>query len=160
MTMIRAAILTVSDSCSQGKREDVSGRTIEEMLAESDFEVFWKKIIPDVKKTITDELKRLCDRDDVNVIFTTGGTGLGPHDVTPEATMSVCEKTIPGLSEIIRSEGFKRTKRAVLSRGIAGVRGKTLIVNLPGSTKGAKESLEVILDILPHAVEMMLGGGH
>jgi len=158
--MIRAAILTVSDSCSQGKREDVSGQTIEQILAKKGFEVCGKKIIPDVKETIADELKRLCDRDNVNVVFTTGGTGLGPRDVTPEATNDVCEKIVPGLCEIIRAEGRHKTKTAVLSRAVAGVRGKTLIINLPGSAKGAKESLEIIIDILPHAVEMMHGGGH
>lgn len=160
MATIRAAILTVSDSCSRGEREDVSGRTIEEILTKNGFEVCRKKIIPDVKETIADELKHLCDRDDINAVFTTGGTGLGPRDVTPEATMSVCEKIVPGLCEIIRAEGWHKTKNAVLSRAVAGIRGKTLIVNLPGSTKGAKESLEVIIDILPHAVEMMHGGGH
>jgi len=152
--------LTVSDSCSRGERKDVSGRTIERMLAKNGFEVCRKKIIPDVKKTIADELKCLCDRDNVDIVFTTGGTGLGPRDVTPEATESVCEKIVPGVGEIIRSEGFRKTKRAALSRGIAGVRNKTIIINLPGSPKAVKESLEIIIDILPHAVEMMHGGGH
>jgi len=93
-------------------------------------------------------------------VLTTGGTGLGPRDITPEATQSVCDRAVPGLSEIIRAQGWKKTKRAVLSRGTAGSRGKTLIINLPGSPKGVKESLETVLELVPHAVDMMAGGGH
>lgn len=158
--MIRAAILTVSDTCSQGGREDVSGRTIAEMLAEDTFEIAEKKIVADDLETIADALKRFSDETGVDVVFTTGGTGLGPRDVTPEATASVCERMVPGLGEMMRAEGLKKTRNAVLSRGTAGVRGKTLVVNLPGSPKGVKESLETILGVLPHAVKMMLGGGH
>ncbi len=158
--MIRVAILTVSDSCSQGKREDVSGQTIKDMLVEDKFEICEKKIVADDLNTIANELKYFSDKAGIDVIFTTGGTGLGPRDVTPEATASVCERIIPGLGEVMRTEGLKKTKRAVLSRGIAGIRNKTLVINLPGSPKGVKESLEIILDILPHAVDMMLGGGH
>ncbi len=158
--MIRAAILTVSDSCAQGKREDVSGQTIEDILVKGGFEVSEKRIVADEREAIVNELKVLSDVADINVVITCGGTGLGPRDVTPEATNSVCEKIVPGLCEIIRNEGFKKTKRAVLSRAVAGIRNKTLIINLPGNPKGVRESLEVILDVLPHAVEMMLGGGH
>jgi len=158
--MIKAAILTVSDSCAQGKREDVSGQTIKDMLVESGFEVCEKRIVADNFEEIVDELKYFSDKADVDVVITTGGTGLGPRDVTPEATKSVCERMVPGLSETIRAMGWEKTKNAVLSRGVAGIRRETLIVNLPGSAKGAKQSLEVILDVLPHAVEMMLGGGH
>ncbi len=158
--MIRVAILTVSDSCSQGKREDVSGQTIKDMLVEDKFEICEKKIVADDLNTIANELKYFSDKAGIDVIFTTGGTGLGPRDVTPEATASVCERIIPGLGEVMRTEGLKKTKRAVLSRGIAGIRNKTLVINLPGSPKGVKESLEIVLDILPHAVDMMLGGGH
>jgi len=158
--MIRAAILTVSDSCSQGKREDVSGRTIADMLDEDKFEICEKKIVADNLKTIIDELNYFSDKAGIDVVFTTGGTGLGPRDVTPEATASVCGRIIPGLGEMMRNEGLKKTKNAVLSRGIAGICNKTLVINLPGSPKGVKESLEIILDILPHAVDMMLGGGH
>lgn len=158
--MIKAAILTVSDSCSQGNREDVSGQTIKDMLVESGYEVCEKRIVADNFEQIADELKHFSDKAGVGVVITTGGTGLGPRDVTPEATESVCKIMVPGLSEIIRATGWKKTRNAVLSRGVAGIRRKTLIVNLPGSAKGAKESLEVILDVLPHAVEMMLGGGH
>ncbi|MBA7481924.1 Molybdopterin adenylyltransferase [subsurface metagenome] len=158
--MIKVAILTVSDSCAQEKREDVSGQTIKDMLAEDKFEICEKRIVADNHEAIADELKFLSDNADVDVVITTGGTGLGPRDVTPEATNSVSERTVPGLSEIIRAQGWKKTKSAVLSRGIAGIRNKTLIINLPGSPKGVRESLEIILDVLPHAVEMMHGGGH
>jgi molybdopterin adenylyltransferase len=158
--MIRVAILTVSDSCSQGKREDVSGRTIADMLAEDKFEICEKRIVVDDLKTIANELKCFSDQAGIDVVFTTGGTGLGPRDVTPEATASVCERIIPGLGEMMRAEGLKKTKSAVLSRGTAGICNKTLVINLPGSPRGVKESLEIILDVLPHAVDMMLGGGH
>jgi len=158
--MIRAAILTVSDSCARGKREDVSGQTIKDMLAEGGFEVCEKRVVADNHETIANELKYFSDKADIDVIFTTGGTGLGPRDVTPEATESVCERVIPGFGEVIRVEGFKKTKSAILSRCTAGIRNKTLVINLPGSPKGVKESLGVILDVLPHAVDMMLGAGH
>jgi len=158
--MIRVAILTVSDSCAQGKREDVSGQTIKERLPEDKFRMCEKKIVADDHETIAGELKHFSDKAGIDVVFTTGGTGLGPRDVTPEATAAVCGRIIPGLGEMMRTEGRKKTKNAVLSRGIAGIRNKTLIINLPGSPKGVKESLEIILDVLPHAVDMMLGGGH
>ena len=158
--MIKAAILTVSDTCAQGNREDVSGRTIAEMLAEDKFEICDKKIVPDDLAAIAAELRRLSEEVGVELVLTTGGTGLGPRDVTPEATASVCQRMAPGFGEIMRVEGFKKTEKAILSRGTAGVCGKTLIVNLPGSPKAVRESLEVILDVLPHAVKMMRGGGH
>ncbi len=158
--MIRVAILTVSDSCSQGKREDVSGQTIKDMLAEDKFEICEEKVVADDRETIAGELKCFSDKAGIDVVLTTGGTGLGPRDVTPEATASVCERIIPGLGEVMRTEGLKKTKNAVLSRGIAGICNKTLIINLPGSPKGVKESLEIILDVVPHAVDMTLGGGH
>ncbi len=158
--MIRVAILTVSDSCSQGEREDISGQTIKDMLPEDRFEICRKKIVADEHEKIVNELKHFSDKADIDVVFTTGGTGLGPRDVTPEATASVCERIIPGLGEMMRAEGLKKTKNAILSRGIAGIYNKTLVINLPGSPRGVKESLEIILNVLPHAVEMMHGGGH
>jgi molybdenum cofactor synthesis domain-containing protein len=158
--MIRVAILTVSDSCAQGKREDVSGQTIKDMLAEDKFEICEKKVVADDHEAIANELKCFSDKAGIDVVFTTGGTGLGPSDVTPEATASVCERIIPGLGEMMRTEGLKKTKNAVLSRQIAGICNRTLIINLPGSPKGVRESLEIILYVLPHAVDMMLGGGH
>ncbi|MHC4159406.1 MAG: MogA/MoaB family molybdenum cofactor biosynthesis protein [Planctomycetota bacterium] len=158
--MIKAAILTVSDSCARGERRDISGQTIEEMLVAAGFEVCEQIIVADDREAIASELKSLSEDRIVDVVLTTGGTGLGPRDVTPEATGSVCERMVPGLSEMMRAEGLKKTKNAVLSRGMAGIRNKTLVINLPGSPKGAKESLDAILDVLPHAVDMMLGGGH
>ncbi len=158
--MIRVAILTVSDSCSQGEREDISGQTIKDMLPEDSFEICRKKIVADDHEKIVNELNQFSDKADIDVVFTTGGTGLGPRDVTPEATASVCERIIPGLGEIMRAEGLKKTKNAILSRGIAGICNRTIVINLPGSPKGVKESLEIILNVLPHAVDMMHGGGH
>jgi molybdenum cofactor synthesis domain-containing protein len=158
--MIKVAILTVSDSCSQGEREDISGQTIKDMLPEDRFEICRKKIVADEHEKIVNELKHFSDKADIEVVFTTGGTGLGPRDVTPEATASVCERIIPGLGEMMRAEGLKKTKNAILSRGIAGIYNKTLVINLPGSPRGVKESLEIILNVLPHAVDMMHGGGH
>jgi molybdopterin adenylyltransferase len=157
---IRTAILTVSDMCAQGKRADTSGQTIEEMLPEDTFEVCQKTIIPDDHETITRTLRRFADELNVEVVLTTGGTGLGPRDVTPEATTAVCNRMVPGLSEIIRSESYKKTLNAVLSRGVSAMRENTLIINLPGSPKAVRECLEIILNVLPHAVEMMRGGGH
>ncbi len=158
--MIKVAILTVSDSCAQGKREDVSGQTIRDMLAEGKFEICERRTVADNHETIANELKYFCDKAGIDVVFTTGGTGLGPRDVTPEATDSVCERMVPGFGETMRAEGFKKTRTAILSRAVAGIRKNTLVINLPGSPKGVKESLEIILDVLPHAVDMTLGGGH
>jgi molybdopterin adenylyltransferase len=158
--MIRAAILTISDSCSLGKREDVSGQTIESMLTEDKFQICQKKIVADDYEKIANELKHFSDKADLDVVLTTGGTGLGPRDVTPEATASVCEKIVPGLGEILRAEGYRKTPNAVLSRGIAGIRKNTLIINLPGSPKAVRECCEIILGVLSHAVDMMHGGGH
>jgi molybdopterin adenylyltransferase len=158
--MIKVAILTVSDSCGNGTREDVSGRTIANMLPKDTFQICQKKIVRDDRAAITRELIDFADRDKVDVVYTTGGTGLGPRDVTPEATASVGDKVVPGLGEIMRTEGFKKTPNAVLSRATACVRGRTLIVNLPGSPKAVRESLEIIRDIIPHSVAMIKGGGH
>ena len=158
--MIKVAVITISDSCSTSKREDVSGKVLCDLIAGEAFEVSDYKIVPDEPKDIKNELIRLADEAKIDIVLTTGGTGLGPRDVTPEATSAVCERMVPGLAEVIRSEGLKKTRNAMLSRGVAGIRAKTLIINLPGSPKGAKESLEAILDVLPHAREMLLGQGH
>lgn len=158
--MIKVAILTVSDSCSRQKREDISGQTIKNILPADKFEICEYKIVADEQEAIKKELIHFADQLKADIVLTTGGTGLGPRDVTPEATADVCKKTVPGLAEIMRSEGLKKTKNAILSRGVAGIRENTLIINLPGSPKGVKESLEVILDVLPHALEMMRGAGH
>jgi molybdenum cofactor synthesis domain-containing protein len=117
-------------------------------------------IVPDEKARIEEKLLHYCDTLKVKVVFTTGGTGFGGRDVTPEATGQVIEKVIPGLGELMRSEGLKKTKKAALSRGICGIRKGTIIINLPGSPKAVKESLDAVLDLIPHAVEMLEGGGH
>jgi len=158
--MIKAAVLTVSDSCSKGTKEDISGQAIIDILEKEKFQVAEKRIAADDHKTIADELKDFCDNQAVDVVFTTGGTGFGPRDVTPEATIAVCEKLVPGLGELMRLKSLEKTPNAVLSRATAGIRRNTLIINLPGSPKAVRECLEMILDILPHAVEMMRGGGH
>ncbi len=157
---IKVAILTISDSCTEGSREDVSGQTIRDMLAEDTFDVCEKKIVPDDRQAIAEVLKSFSDEQDIDVVLTTGGTGLGPRDVTPEATASVCERMAPGFSEILRVEGFRKTPKAILSRGIAGMRKNTLIINMPGSPRAVRECLEIILNVIPHAVKMMHGGGH
>ena len=157
---IKVAVLTISDSCTEGSREDVSGQTIIDMLPEETFEVCEKNIVADDHEEIVNVLKKLSDEQGIDVVLTTGGTGLGPRDVTPEATASVCERMAPGFSEILRIEGFKKTPKAILSRGISGMRKSTLIINLPGSPKAVRECLEIILDVIPHAVKMMRGGGH
>ncbi len=156
----RVAILTVSDSCAQGTREDASGPAIREILLAGGYEIGDQGVVPDDRDAIARELIRFSDEGGCDLVFTTGGTGLGPRDVTPEATLSVCDKLVPGLGELMRAAGLKKTRNAVLSRGSAGLRGRTLIVNLPGSPRAVRECLEAILDILPHAIEMMHGGGH
>ena len=158
--MIKAAILTISDSCSQGKHEDISGQTINDILKENKFQICDKNIFPDEQEKITAQLIRLSDIVRVDVVFTIGGTGLGPRDVTPEATIAVCQKLVPGLGELMRSKGLEKTPNATLSRSVAGIRNNTLIINLPGSPKAVRECLEMILNILPHAVKMLHGGGH
>jgi molybdopterin adenylyltransferase len=157
---IKTAILTVSDLCAQGKRADTSGKTIEEMLPKEIFEVCQKTVVPDDFEVITRTLRQFSDVLKAQIVITTGGTGLGPRDVTPEATIRVCDRVVPGLSEILRCESCKKTPNAMLSRGVSVMRDNTLIINLPGSPKAVRECMEIILEVLPHAVDMMLGGGH
>ncbi|MDH3973382.1 MAG: MogA/MoaB family molybdenum cofactor biosynthesis protein [Deltaproteobacteria bacterium] len=152
-----AGVLTLSDSRSEA--EDESGKAIKEILAREGFETVEYAVIPDNKVMIKETLV-VWANERLDLIVTTGGTGPGPRDVTPEATESVLERNMPGLSELIRMEGLKKTKRACLSRGVSGIRGKTIIINLPGSKKGAVESLEAVIDQIPHALLMMEGGGH
>ena len=154
--MIKAAILTISNS--RATQDDFSGNEIKEILTANNFEITQRDIVKDDKKAIQEKL--LYFSGNVHVIITTGGTGFGPHDVTPEATLEIIEKEIPGLPELMRYEGLKKTKRAVLSRGVSGIVNGTLIINLPGSPKGARESLEAVIDLLPHAVSMIKGEGH
>jgi molybdopterin adenylyltransferase len=155
--MIEVGVLTISDKGARGEREDQSGKVIEEIVKKIEGEVKYYRIIPDEEEIIQDELVKAVDRLHLDLILTTGGTGLGKRDVTPEATLAVIEKEVPGISEIIRSESFKKTNRAILSRGVAGIRKKSLIINLPGSPKGVKESLEIILKALPHGIEIIKG---
>lgn len=154
MKKYRVAIITVSDKGSKGEREDKSGKVIEELL-KSMAEIVYYSIIPDEKEAIKKEL--MANVDKVDLILTNGGTGLHPRDVTPDATLEVIDKEVPGIAEVMRMEGFKKTKQAILSRAVAGIKGKTLIVNLPGSPKAVKESLEVILESLPHAIDKIKG---
>ena len=153
--MITVAVLTLSDKGSKGEREDTSGPMIREMLKGIDAEVKYYDILPDEKELIKEKLIEYGKL--VDLILTTGGTGLSQRDVTPEATIEVIERQIPGIAEAMRIEGLKKTRRAMLSRAVAGVRGKTLIINLPGSPKAVKENLEIILGVLPHAIEKIKG---
>jgi len=155
--MIKVGVLTISDKGSIGEREDLSGKVIEEAVKKINGEVKYYQIIPDEMVIIQEELIKAVDKLHLDLILTTGGTGLAKRDVTPEATLAIIEKEVPGISEIIRSESFKKTNRAILSRGIAGIRKKSLIINLPGNPKGVRESLEIILEALPHGIEILIG---
>ena len=152
---ITAAALTVSDRSSRGERVDKSGRVIEELLQSIGAEIKEYRIVPDEQDIIVQNLKELSDGIGVDLIVTTGGTGLTPRDVTPEATLEVIDKRVPGFEEAMRAESIKITPHGMLSRAISGVRGRTLIINLPGSPKAARETLSVILPALPHAVELV-----
>lgn len=154
---IRAAILTVSDKGSRGERADTSGAAIRELLERIGADVTRHEVIADERDEIAERLRAWCDARAVDLIVTTGGTGLAARDVTPDATSDVAERPVPGIAEAMRSEGLQQTPRAMLSRGVAVVRGATLIVNLPGSEKGVRESLGAVLEVLPHAVQLLQG---
>jgi molybdenum cofactor synthesis domain-containing protein len=153
--MIKVAVLTLSDKGSRGEREDLSGPAIKEMLKGIGAEVTLYEILPDEKEMIKVKLIEYSGK--VDLILTTGGTGLSPRDVTPDATIEVIDREIPGIAEAMRTEGMKKTSRSMLSRAVAGVKGETLIVNLPGSPKAVKENLGVILEVIPHAIEKIKG---
>lgn len=153
--MIKVAVLTLSDKGSKGKRKDESGPLIETMIKKIGGITVNYEILPDEKNMIKEKLLSLCNK--VDLVLTTGGTGLSPRDVTPEATLEVIEREVPGIPEAMRFEGFKKTPNAMVSRAVAGIKGKTLIINLPGSPVAVKENLEIILPILSHAVEKIKG---
>ena len=154
---IRAGILTISDKASRGERLDTSGPAIAELLTTIDATVQRAEVVPDESTQIADTLRAWADSEELDLIVTTGGTGLGPRDVTPEATADAIERPVPGLGELMRSAGAKHTPMAALSRGVAGVRGRCLILNLPGSEKGVRENLSAVLDLVPHAVDLLRG---
>lgn len=157
---IRAVVITVSDACSAGERQDTSGEVLVQLLQEIGAVVVLKKVASDDLEPLIELLCQSADRADVNLIVSTGGTGLGPRDNTPEATLRVIDREAPGLAEAMRMETLKHTPMAMISRGVCGIRSGTLIVNLPGSPKGVSESFEVIKPVLPHAVAILAGQPH
>jgi molybdopterin adenylyltransferase len=154
---IRAVVITSSDACSVGEREDESGATLVRLLTELGAEIVAKEIVNDDLEPLADKLRAYADRPDVNLIVTTGGTGFGPRDNAPEATRRVIEREAPGLAEAMRMETLKHTPMAMISRGVCGIRSGTLIVNLPGSPKAVRESFEVIRPVLSHAIALLEG---
>ena len=154
---MKAAVVTISDGCYHGKREDHSSRALHEILTAANWQVTTTKVLPDEIPMIQKQLMELADHDEIDLIVTTGGTGLGPRDVTPEAMLPLLDKQVPGLAELMRFRGLEKTEFAALSRSIAGARNRTLILGLPGSPKGAAESLQAVLQILPHAVDLLHG---
>jgi molybdopterin adenylyltransferase len=150
-----AAVVTVSDSCSQGKREDLSGPAVAQFLEKLHFQIAVREIVSDDTIRIQNLLLRLVGH--VRLIVTTGGTGIAPRDVTPEATIAICDHLVAGVAERMRIEGAKKTPLAALSRAVCGVRGETLILNLPGSPNAAVESLQAVADLIPHALELLSG---
>ena len=154
---IAAAVLTVSDRSSRGERADKSGEVIEELLQSMGAEIAEYRIVPDERDVIARNLRELSDDLGMDLIVTTGGTGLGPRDVTPEATLEVIDKRIPGFEEAMRAESIRITPHGMLSRAVSGLRSRTLIINLPGSPKAVRETLSVVLPALPHAVELIRG---
>ena len=155
--MTTAAVVTVSDKGYAGLRADKSGPLLGQLLAAMGFEVVFSTIVPDEREQIAALLRELADSRGITLVITTGGTGAAPRDVTPEATKKVIEREMPGLAELIRSEGYKKTPFAVLSRGVAGIRKGTLIINLAGSPKAVEEGMEILAPVLPHALQMLRG---
>lgn len=157
---MRVSIVTVSDSVSSGNREDLSGKALAEKCGALGWEVISRSVVPDDEALIRTQLLALADSGKLDAVLTTGGTGVGPRDVTPEATAAVVTRQVPGLAELMRQTGVQKTRNAALSRAIAGVRGTCLIVNLPGSPRGALESFDAIAELLPHAVSVLRGARH
>jgi molybdenum cofactor synthesis domain-containing protein len=150
-----AIVITVSDSSFRGEREDLSGPAVAEALAEREFEVIGSATVPDEAEQLRDAILHAINK--ANLVVTTGGTGIAPRDITPDVTRSLCERLIEGLPERMRAEGAKQTPLAALSRAVCGTRGKTLILNLPGSPRGAIESLAAVIDLLPHIINLLHG---
>lgn len=157
--MYRVGIVTASDKGSRGERTDSSAEVIKEIVVSLNFEVVAYKIIPDDLETIQETLIELSDHQKVDLILTTGGTGFSPRDNTPEATLAVIDREVPGIPEAMRLESLKKTPKAMLSRAVAGIRRNTLIINMPGSPKAVRECLEVITPVLPHGLEILTGRG-
>ena len=157
ISKIRVVLITASDACSRGEREDTSGETLKQLITELGAEIVETRILSDDLDPLAQTLREFAQREDVNLIVTTGGTGLGPRDNTPEATQGVIEREAPGIAEAIRAESLKVTKMAMLSRGVCGVANGTLIVNLPGSPKAVRESFAVIAPVLSHALDLISG---
>ncbi len=155
-----AAVLTISTGCAKGEREDTSGPALQEICRKIGLGVIETGLVPDDSEAIREKLLFFCNERRADLVLTTGGTGPGPHDITPEETGFLCDRLIPGIPELMRSEGGKKNPRAYLSRGIAGIRGRSLIINLPGSPDGVRESLGAIAGVLIHALDMISGGGH
>ncbi|CAM2784021.1 MULTISPECIES: molybdopterin adenylyltransferase [Clostridium] len=155
--MIKTAIVTISDKGSKGERKDETGKVLQDILEKEGYKVEEYKIIPDEINIISEELIKLCDEKKVNLIITNGGTGFSKRDVTPEATERVIEKHVPGFGEAMRASSLSITPKAILSRGIAGIRKDSLIINLPGSPKAAVENLQAVLGAIPHGIEILLG---
>jgi len=152
------AVLTMSDKGSRGEREDTSGAYLQKKLSDEGYTLKSYRVIPDNKQVIIDNLIELVEDQKISLIVTTGGTGVSPSDITPEAMVSVIEREIPGMAEAMRSASLLKTSRAMLSRGKVGIREESLIINLPGSLKAVKENLEVVLPVIPHALEKIKGG--
>lgn len=157
---IGAAVITVSDACSRGEREDASGEALVELLRDLGAEIVATKIVSDDLERLVETLRQFTDQPEVNLVITTGGTGVAPRDNTPEATLRVIEREAPGLAEAMRLETLKHTPMAMISRGVCGIRSGTLIINLPGSPKGVRESFAVIRPVLGHAVGLLAGRPH
>jgi molybdopterin adenylyltransferase len=155
--ILRAKILVLSDGVAAGRRQDLSGPAVRELLERHGWRVAQCASLPDDADEMRRRLEGWTDADDCDAIFTAGGTGLGPRDVTPEVTGALAEREVPGLAELMRAEGMRKTRRAALSRGVVAVRKGKLIVNLPGSPRGARESLAGVIDLLPHAIDMLQG---
>jgi molybdenum cofactor synthesis domain-containing protein len=153
----RAAVITASDKGFAGERLDESGPVVRDLLAKAGYEVVSCRILPDERRELAEAMKAICDANEADLIVTTGGTGFSPRDWTPEATMDIAERAVPGIPEAMRAYSLQKTNRAILSRAAAAIRGRTLIINLPGSPKAARENLECVLGALAHGLEILTG---